>query len=157
MRINFRLRPPDTKNWLVEKDWWWERLKAVREWERWERQRENVREWDGWMASPTQWTWIWADSRSSLWTGKPGVVQSMASQESDMTEWLNWMLENFSNPHLQYDQILLSIRLIYFFIGFLEAQFYWAMQQQLKAEKQTVKPVLSFLKHYSSADAQEGL
>ena len=24
------------------------------------------------------------------WTGKPGVLQSMGSQELDMTEWLNW-------------------------------------------------------------------
>lgn len=67
------------------------------------------------------------------------------------------MLENFSSPRLQYDQILLSIRLMYFLIGFLEAQFYWAMQQQLKAERETIKPVLSFLKHCSSVDAQEGL
>ena len=35
------------------------------------------RGWDGWMASPTQWTWVWASSRSRWWTGKPGVVQSM--------------------------------------------------------------------------------
>ena len=24
------------------------------------RRREGGREWDGWMASPTQWTWVWA-------------------------------------------------------------------------------------------------
>lgn len=58
----------------------------------------------------------------------------------------------FSNPHFQYDQILLGITLIYFLIGFLEAQFYWAMQKQIKAERERVKPVLSSLKHCSSAD-----
>ena len=33
---------------------------------------------DGWMASPTQWTWVWASS--GRWTGKPGMLQSMGSQ-----------------------------------------------------------------------------
>ena len=32
------------------------------------------------MASPTQWTWVWVDSGSWWWTGKPGVLQSMVSQ-----------------------------------------------------------------------------
>ena len=38
------------------------------------------RGWDGRMASPTQWTWVWA--RSGRWwrTGKPGVLQSMGLQ-----------------------------------------------------------------------------
>ena len=35
------------------------------------------RGWDGWMASPTQWTWVWVNSRSWWWTGRPGVLQSM--------------------------------------------------------------------------------
>ena len=39
----------------------------------------NCRGWDGWMASPTQWMWVWASSRSWLWTGRPGVLQSMGS------------------------------------------------------------------------------
>ena len=33
-----------------------------------------------WMASPTQWTWVWASSRKWWKTGKPGVLQSMGSQ-----------------------------------------------------------------------------
>ena len=48
------------------------------------------RGWDGWMASLTQWTWVWVDSRSWWWTGKPGKLQSMVSQSgtwlSDWTE-----------------------------------------------------------------------
>ena len=35
---------------------------------------------DGWMASPTQRTWVWVDSRSWWWTGRPGVLQFMESQ-----------------------------------------------------------------------------
>ena len=38
------------------------------------------RGWDGWMASLTQWTWVWVDSGSWWWTGKPGVLWFMGSQ-----------------------------------------------------------------------------
>ena len=30
--------------------------------------------WDGWMASLTWWTWVWVNSGSWWWTGKPGVL-----------------------------------------------------------------------------------
>ena len=33
-----------------------------------------------WMASPTQWTWVWASCGSWWWTGKPGMLQPMGSQ-----------------------------------------------------------------------------
>ena len=35
---------------------------------------------DGCMASPTQWTWVWASSGSWWWTGNPGVLQSIELQ-----------------------------------------------------------------------------
>ena len=53
------------------------------------------RGWDGWMASLTQWTWVWVNSRSCWWTGRPGMLQSMGSQrvrhdwETDMN-WTDW-------------------------------------------------------------------
>ena len=51
----------------------------------------NDRGWDGWMASPTQWTWVWVNSRSWWWTGRPGMLySSWGHKESDTTEWLNW-------------------------------------------------------------------
>ena len=52
------------------------------------------RGWDGWMASPTQWTWVWVDSRSWWWTGRPGVLRFIGSQRVGhywATE-LNWSL-----------------------------------------------------------------
>ena len=49
------LWPPDVKSWLTGKDWYWNRLK--------ERGEGGDRGWDGWMASSTQWTWVWANSR----------------------------------------------------------------------------------------------
>ena len=36
--------------------------------------------WAGWMASLTQRTWVWVNSGSWWWTGRPGVLQSMGSQ-----------------------------------------------------------------------------
>ena len=38
------------------------------------------RGWDGWMASLTQWTWVWVNSGSWWWTGRPGVLRFMGSQ-----------------------------------------------------------------------------
>ena len=38
------------------------------------------RGWDSWIALPTQWTWVWANSRRWRWTGKLGVLQSMGLQ-----------------------------------------------------------------------------
>ena len=57
-----------------------------------DRRRRGNRGWDGWMASPTQWTWVWVDSGSWWWTGRPGVLQSMGSQRvgHDWATELNW-------------------------------------------------------------------
>ena len=38
------------------------------------------RGWDGWMASLTQWTWVWVNSGSWWWTGRPGELQFMGLQ-----------------------------------------------------------------------------
>ena len=38
------------------------------------------RGWDGWITSPTWWTWVWVNSGSWWWTGRPGVLQLMGSQ-----------------------------------------------------------------------------
>ena len=53
------------------------------------RRRRGWQGWDGRMASPTQWTWIWVNSRNWWWTGKPGVLQSMCGKESVLSELLN--------------------------------------------------------------------
>ena len=61
------------------------------------------RGWDGWMASPTQWTWVWVNSGSWWWTGRPGVLQYMGSQRVGhhwATE-LNWTDIPY-NQHCQY-------------------------------------------------------
>ena len=50
------------------------------------------RGWDGWMASLTQWTWVWVNSGSWWWTGRPGVLQSMGLQRvgHDWATELKW-------------------------------------------------------------------
>ena len=46
------------------------------------------RGWDGWMASLTQWTWVWVNSGSWWWTGRPGVLQSMGLQSQiQLSDW----------------------------------------------------------------------
>ena len=42
------------------------------------------------MASPTRWTWVWVNSGSWWWTGRPDILQSMGSQRVGHTERLNW-------------------------------------------------------------------
>ena len=72
-----------------KRSWCWERLTVGAE-------GEN-RGWDVWMASLTQWTWIWVNSGSWCWTGKPGVLQSMVSQsQTRLSDWieLNWKVRN---------------------------------------------------------------
>ena len=63
----------------------WERLKVGGE--------GDSRGWDGWMASPTWWTWVWVNSGSWWWTGRPGMLQSMDLQSltwlSNWTELIN--------------------------------------------------------------------
>ena len=64
--------------------WCWEGLGAGEE--------GDDRGWDGRMASPTRWAWVWVNSRSWWWTGRPGVLQFMGSQRvrHDWVTELNW-------------------------------------------------------------------
>ena len=52
----------------------------------------DKRGWDGWMAIPTQWTWVWVNSGSWWWTGRPGMLRSMGLQRvgHNGTTELNW-------------------------------------------------------------------
>ena len=64
--------------------WCWEGLGAGGE--------GDDRGWDGWMASTTRWTWVWVNSGSWWWTGRPGMLQFMESQRvgHDWVTELNW-------------------------------------------------------------------
>ena len=67
------LWPPHEKSWLIGKD-----SDARRDWGA--GGEGDDRGWDGWMASLTRWTWVWVNSGSWWWTGRPGVLRFMGSQ-----------------------------------------------------------------------------
>ena len=68
----------------LKRSWCWEGLRAGGE--------GDNRGWDGWMASPTWWTWVWVNSGSWWWTGRPGVLQFMGLRRvgHDWATELNW-------------------------------------------------------------------
>ena len=75
--------PLYTKNWLIWKD-----PHTGNE----DGRKGDDKGWDGWMASPTHWTWVWVNSRSWWWTGRPGMLQSMGLQKvgHNWATELNW-------------------------------------------------------------------
>ena len=64
-----------------KRPWCWERFTAGGE--------GDDRGWDGWMASPIQWTLVWAHSGRWWRTGRLDVPQFMGSQRV----WLDWATE----------------------------------------------------------------
>ena len=80
----------------LKRPWCWERLKAGGE--------GDDRGWDGWMASPILWIWVWVNSGSWWWTGRPGVVWSMGSQRvrHDWVTELNWWGSQGKNTEVVY-------------------------------------------------------
>ena len=89
----------------LKRPWCWERLRAGGE--------GDNRGWDGWMASPTQWTWVWVNSRSWWWTGRLGVLRFMGSQRvrHDWANELNWTTKSMK----QCDNIII-VKFIYVYI-----------------------------------------
>ena len=77
------LWPPDAKSWPIGND-----PDVGKDWGQEEKGMDD-RGWDGWMASLTQCIWVWVDSGSWWWTGRPGVLGFMGSQ------WVRhtWMTE----------------------------------------------------------------
>ena len=71
----------------VKRPWCWERLRSGGE--------GDDRGWNGWMASPTQWTWIWVDSGSWWWTGRPSMLQSpgLAKSRRRLSDWTEYVLK----------------------------------------------------------------
>ena len=66
-----------------KRPWCWEGLEAG---------EGDDRGWNGWMALPTWWTWVWVNSESWWWTGRPGKLWFMGSQtvRHDWATELNW-------------------------------------------------------------------
>ena len=70
----------------LKRPWCWERLRAS--------SRGDDRGCDGCMASLTQWTWVWGNSRSWWWIGRPDVLRFMGSRRVgyDWATELNWSM-----------------------------------------------------------------
>ena len=78
------LWPPHAELTHLKRPWCWGRLRTGGE--------GDDSKWDGWMVSPTQWTWVWVDSRSWWWTGVLVCCGSWGLQRvghESVTE-LNW-------------------------------------------------------------------
>ena len=62
--------------------------------------------WDGWMTSLTWWMWVWVNSGSWWWTGRPGVLWFMGSQRvghdwaTEMTDWSRHLVALPSSHHI---------------------------------------------------------
>ena len=80
-----------------KRPWCFERLRAGGE--------GGDRGWDDWMASSTQWTWVWANSRRYWRTGKPGSYTS-------------WDHKGFSTNFENFQSLLTSSN--YFSVPFLQ-------------------------------------
>ena len=77
---------PDEMSWLTGKD-----PDAGKHWGRVKGETED----DSRVASTTQWTWVWANSRRLWKTGKPGVLQSgvlqpFAGSQRVGHDWATW-------------------------------------------------------------------
>ena len=83
LKLNPVLWPPHGKE-LTHWKRLWEGLGAGGE--------GDDQELDGWMASRTWWTWVWVNSGSWWWTGRPGMLQFMGSQRvgHNWATELNW-------------------------------------------------------------------
>ena len=79
----------------LKRPWCCERLRAGGE--------GDDRGWDGWVVSPTQWTWVWVNSGSWWWTGRPGVLQSVCGVAESWTRLNNWT-ETWLLIHLGFSQ-----------------------------------------------------
>ena len=80
------LWPPDAKKWLIWKD-----PGAGNDW-RWEVEGMTEDDMVGWHHQLNGHE-VWVSSRSSWWTGKPGVLQSMGSQRATWLFGRTWLSE----------------------------------------------------------------
>ena len=98
------LWPPDVKSWLIWKD-----PDAGEDW----RQEEKGMTEDE-MSRWHRWTWVWVDSGSWWWTGRPGMLRFMGLQRVRHDWGLKWteMLEG-SNLWKMVAKIFQGLKVFY--------------------------------------------
>ena len=94
------------------KDWWWCQSSntlatSCEEFTHWKRLccweglgaggEGDDRGWDGWMVSLTRWIWVWVNSGSWWWTGRPGMLRFMGLQRvgHDWATDLIWYVKHY--------------------------------------------------------------
>ena len=130
----------------LKRPWCWEGLRAGGE--------GDDRGWDSWMTLLTQWTWVWVNSGSWWWTGRPGMLQSIGSQgvrheESNTTEWLNWTELNLVETLeeiVTLSFIILEFQYLYkesfyLFYSYYPANIYWIFTKCLMLHKHHLIPI----------------
>ena len=108
-----------------KRPWCWEGLRTGGE--------GDDRGLHGWMASPTRWTWVWVNSGSWWWTGRPAAANHVVAKSqtwlSDWTE-LNWTELNWEVRVLHYkvqsaaEWFTLELFASWFF-QYLQVKFHW--------------------------------
>ena len=83
------LWPPDVKNWLIWKDPY-----AGKDW-RWEEKGTTEDEMVG-CHHRLNGHWVWVNSRSWWWTGRPGMLQPTGSKRV-RHYWVNWTEAEMNN------------------------------------------------------------
>ena len=83
------LWPPDAKSWLIWKD-----PDAGKDWVQ---EQKGKTGWDGWMTSLTQLTWVWVNSGSWWWTGRPRKLwHGFSKSQTQLNDWteliITWWL-----------------------------------------------------------------
>ena len=97
------LWPPDVKSQLIGKVPYLEKIEG--------RKRDNRRQ-DSRMASSTEWTWVWANSRRWWKTGQPGMLKSMGSQRVGH-DWVTEQQQLYSNGYISPFPLCLSFFFFY--------------------------------------------
>ena len=84
LKLKLQYFGPWCEELTLKRPWCWERFMG--------RGEGDDRGRDGWMALPTQWAWVWVNSGSWWWTGRPGVLWFMRSQRvrHDWVTELSW-------------------------------------------------------------------
>ena len=107
------LWPPGEKNWLI-----WKIPDVGKD----SGQKEKRRTEDEMVGCPLSQTWVWVDSRSWWWTGRPGVLRFMASEGvgHDWVTEMNWILINFFLTTLTFLSLSLPVpqKVLLLFVSF---------------------------------------
>ena len=100
-----------------KRPWCWEGLGAGGE--------GDDRRWDGWIASPTRWTWVWVNSGSWWWTGRPGVLRFMGLHRV-RHDWVTELKQRrlYTKQCMQtWVSVLFFSLLIYFYYKFFRVKY----------------------------------